>query len=78
MALHEGSELAVAKRVRGEERLRMENETHFVEMPRSMMARRFLEALRKGRGDIFKGCRIKEVVQSRPDEVKVGVLHTRK
>ena len=51
------------------------NDGRFVEMPFTMTGLAFLKGLRKGRPDLFKRQRIKNVLQAHPSNVTVGVLH---
>jgi hypothetical protein len=47
----------------------------FVEMPETVAGRRYLEGLRKGRPDLFRGRRIGGILQTKADEVRIGELH---
>lgn len=50
--------------------------SQYVEMPKTVAGFNFLKGLRKGRSDLFKHSRIREVIQYDPTEVILGVLHT--
>jgi hypothetical protein len=49
--------------------------TSFIEHKLSVMGKQMMEGLRRGRPDLFRGQRIKEVLQAHPEQVKCGVLH---
>jgi hypothetical protein len=51
------------------------NDGRFVEMPHTNQGRNFLKGLRKGRSDLFKHARIREVIQALPSQITVGILH---
>jgi len=52
------------------------NDNGFIEMPLTATGHNFLLGLRKGRSDIFKGQRIKDVIQAEPSVVTLGVIHS--
>lgn len=47
----------------------------FVEVRNNSMGRAFMKGLRIGRPDLFKGRRIKSILQMHPSQVAIGVLH---
>ena len=47
----------------------------FIEQKQTTLGRQFLEGLRKSRPDLFRGQRIKEVIQAYPSKITVGILH---
>jgi len=52
------------------------NDGRLVEMPAIPAGMEYLKGLRRGRSDLFKHQRITEILQAKPSEVAVGVLHT--
>lgn len=55
-------------------RYRIQNNTHFVEMPRSISGRLFLEQFRQMHPE-FKRRRIRDIVQAHPSKVRIGEIH---
>jgi len=57
-----------------ESRYRIENKTHFVEMPRSIAGRLFLEKFRQTHPE-FKRRRVRDIVQACPSKVRIGEIY---
>ena len=58
-----------------ERRYHMGNGTQFIEVPETAIGFSFLKKLRKHRPDLFKGRRIRAVLQVYPDKVNTGEIH---
>ncbi len=54
-------------------RYRIQNDTHFVEMPYSVEGKQFLEDLRKSRKE-FKHRWITDAIQAYPSQIPEGVI----
>lgn len=46
----------------------------FIEAPHSVIGKQFMIGLRTGRPELFKGQRIKDVLQAHPSKVAIGEL----
>lgn len=57
-----------------ENRYRIHNNTHLIEMPLSVIGKQFLQSVRKNYPE-FKGKRIKTIIQAYPSKVEIGIKH---